>query len=91
MILLADGTGTLGTQVVRALVESGTPVRILTRRAERAAHLTGDGIEVCVGQQADNQQTLTLRDFDLYCSASSGNCGTAINANLWGPDWVPCD
>jgi hypothetical protein len=36
-------------------------------------------------QQADNQQTLTLRDFELYCSASSGNCGTAINANLWVP------
>jgi hypothetical protein len=36
-------------------------------------------------QQADNQQTLTLRDFELYCSASSGNCGTAINANLSRP------
>jgi hypothetical protein len=44
-----------------------------------------DGIDVCVGQQAVNQQTLTLRDFELYCSASSGNCGTAINANLWVP------
>jgi NADH dehydrogenase len=77
VILLAGGTGTLGTQVVRALVESGTPVRILTRRAERAAHLTGDGIEVCVGDIRDQAAIESaVRGATMVVSAVQGFAGT---------------
>jgi hypothetical protein len=69
------------------MVESGLSISGSGPKISSLVFTAGgaDGIEVCVGQQADNQQTLTLRDFELYCSASSGNCGTAINANLWVP------
>jgi uncharacterized protein YbjT (DUF2867 family) len=53
VILVAGGTGTLGTHVVRALAAHGTPVRILTRSAGRAAHLAHTGAEVCVGDVRD--------------------------------------
>lgn len=53
MILVAGGTGTLGTRTVRALTERGTPVRVLTRHAERASQLTGHGVEVSVGDVRD--------------------------------------
>jgi uncharacterized protein YbjT (DUF2867 family) len=54
MILVAGGTGTLGSRVVRALTEHGTPVRVLTRHADRASHLTGKGVEVSVGDVRDS-------------------------------------
>ena len=41
MILVAGGTGTLGTQVVRLLTGRGQTVRVLTRDPARAAHLPG--------------------------------------------------
>jgi len=53
MILVAGGTGTLGTRVVRALTEGGTPVRVLTRDAGRASHLSGQGVEISVGDVRD--------------------------------------
>lgn len=49
MILIAGGTGTLGTQVVSLLVARGLEVRILTREAARARHLEGDLVEVVKG------------------------------------------
>jgi uncharacterized protein YbjT (DUF2867 family) len=49
MILVAGGTGTLGTLVVQTLAAGGTPVRVLTRDVRRAAHLTADIVEVVVG------------------------------------------
>ncbi len=39
MILVAGGTGFLGSHIVRAIVAHGFPVRILTRRPDRAAEL----------------------------------------------------
>ncbi len=39
MILVAGGTGTLGTQIVRLLSARGAGVRVLTRDRSRAAHL----------------------------------------------------
>lgn len=39
MILVAGGSGRLGTQVVRGLAANGHPVRVLTRDPSRAAHL----------------------------------------------------
>ena len=53
MILIAGGTGTLGTQVVRLMAERGVETRILTRVPERARHLEGDLVEVVPGDVRD--------------------------------------
>jgi uncharacterized protein YbjT (DUF2867 family) len=47
MILVAGGTGRLGTILVRRLVDEGRAVRVLTRDPARAEHLPG--AEVAVG------------------------------------------
>ena len=69
MILVAGGTGTLGTQVVRRLCERGLGVRVLTRDPARAAHLPG------------TVQTLTgdLRDPAAVAKAVRG-CETVVSA-----------
>ncbi len=53
MILLAGGTGRLGTQVVRLLAARGFSVRILTRDPEHAKVLEGDRMEVQIGDVRD--------------------------------------
>ncbi len=53
MILIAGGTGTLGTQVVGLLTARGLEVRILTREPARARHLEGDLVEVVSGDVRD--------------------------------------
>ena len=69
MILVAGGTGTLGTQVVRRLSDRGQSVRVLTRDPTRAAHLP------------DTVQTLTgdLRDPAAVAAAVRG-CATVVSA-----------
>jgi NADH dehydrogenase len=47
MILVAGGTGRLGTELVRRLIAQGERVRVLTRDPAQAAHLPG--VEVVVG------------------------------------------
>jgi NADH dehydrogenase len=49
MILVAGGTGRLGSLVVAGLVAKGKRVRVLTRDADRAAHLADPLVEVVVG------------------------------------------
>src|SRR5215204_175984 len=53
MILIAGGTGTLGTQVVRLLTARGLEVRILTRDPARAEHLRGGLVEIVSGDVQD--------------------------------------
>lgn len=48
MILLAGGTGTLGTRIVGLLLDAGQQVRVLTRDPARASHL-GATVEVVPG------------------------------------------
>ncbi len=69
MILVAGGTGTLGTEVVRLLTTRGEQVRVLTRDPARAAHLPA-GISAVVGD---------LRDPDAAATAVDG-CTTVISA-----------
>ena len=57
MILVAGGTGTLGTKVVSLLAERGAHVRVLTRDRSRAQHL-GAGVETVEG---DVRSAATLR------------------------------
>ncbi len=54
MILIAGGTGTLGTRVVRLLTERGLMVRVMTREPGRARHLEGDLVEVVAGDVRDS-------------------------------------
>jgi len=70
VILVAGGTGTLGTLLVRALTASGEAVRVLTRDAGRADALRGAGVEVIVGD-VRNPTTAT---------EASGGCTTVISA-----------
>lgn len=55
MILIAGGTGTLGTQVTRRLTARGLKVRVLTRDPARAQHLQGDLVEIVPGDVRDPQ------------------------------------
>jgi uncharacterized protein YbjT (DUF2867 family) len=49
MILVAGGTGHLGSFLVQRLVAGGTPVRVLTRVRARATHLHHPAIEIVEG------------------------------------------
>ena len=55
MILIAGGSGSLGTQVVRELTDRGLPVRVMTRDSERAIHLRGSLVEIVVGDVLDQR------------------------------------
>ncbi len=57
MILVAGGTGRLGTDVVQGLLSRGERVRVLTRFARRADELAARGAEVVIGD-VRNPQTL---------------------------------
>jgi uncharacterized protein YbjT (DUF2867 family) len=70
VILVAGGTGTLGRQLVGALVAGGAAVRVLTRDRGRAAALRADGIEAVLGD---------LRDPAVAAQASTG-CATVVSA-----------
>ena len=52
MIVIAGGTGRLGSLLVRQLVDSGHAVRILTRNRDRADQF-GDQVEVITGNVRD--------------------------------------
>jgi uncharacterized protein YbjT (DUF2867 family) len=46
VIVVAGGTGTLGTRLVPRLIRQGLTVRVLTRDPSRAGHLAGPEVEV---------------------------------------------
>jgi uncharacterized protein YbjT (DUF2867 family) len=76
MILVAGGTGTLGSRVVRLLAERGEAVRVLTRDPARAGQLPGT-VEVLTGDVRD----------PAILSRAAGGCTTVISAihGLVGP------
>ena len=47
-VLVAGGSGRLGTRAVARLLDRGSTVRVLTREPGRAAHLP-EGVQVVVG------------------------------------------
>jgi NADH dehydrogenase len=53
MILIAGGTGRLGTQLVTRLAARGLEVRVLTRDPSRAHHLAGIASEIVEGDVRD--------------------------------------
>jgi NADH dehydrogenase len=53
VILVAGGSGRLGTLIVRRLVARGLGVRVLTRDRTRTAHIADRGVEVVEGDVRD--------------------------------------
>ena len=53
MILVAGGTGNLGSRLVAGLVAKGVPVRVLTRDPARAAQMLGPDVEAVRGDVRD--------------------------------------
>jgi NADH dehydrogenase len=53
VIVVAGGTGTLGTRLVPRLAEQGLAVRVLTRDPARAQHLACHGVQVVRGDVRD--------------------------------------
>jgi NADH dehydrogenase len=88
VILIAGGTGRLGTLVVHRLVDQGLDVRILTRDPQRAAHLPIRQVDVVTGDVRDAEGLArALVDVDVVVSAvqgltSPGSVDRDGNANL---------
>lgn len=76
MILVAGGSGRLGTEVVRRLLDRGQSVRVLTRDARRASALASAGAEVAVADVRD-PATLppAMTDVATVVSAVQGFAG----------------
>jgi len=53
VILVAGGSGRLGTLIVRRLAARGLRVRVLTRDRRRTAHFGGDRVEIIEGDVRD--------------------------------------
>jgi len=70
MIVLAGGTGRLGTRVVTLLRQREQELRVLTRDRSRAAHLAGQRVEIVEGD---------VRDLTAVRRAVAGT-GTVISA-----------
>jgi NADH dehydrogenase len=76
VIVVAGGTGTLGTRLLPRLAGQGLAVRVLTRDPARAQHLAGPGIEVARGDVRDPASiTRALRGAETVISAVQGFAG----------------
>jgi uncharacterized protein YbjT (DUF2867 family) len=76
VIVVAGGTGTLGTRLVPRLVGQGLAVRVLTRDPARAQHLAGPGVEVARGDVRDPASVAgALRGASTVISAVHGFAG----------------
>jgi uncharacterized protein YbjT (DUF2867 family) len=75
-VLVAGGTGRLGTLVVGDLASRGVAVRVLTRDQRRAAHLAGPNVEVVTGDVCDPLSVgAAVADTDVVVSAVHGFAG----------------
>jgi uncharacterized protein YbjT (DUF2867 family) len=76
MIVVAGGTGTLGTRLVPGLAERGLAVRVLTRDPARAQHLAGHCVEVVHGDVRDpGSVARALHGAGMVISAVHGFAG----------------
>jgi NADH dehydrogenase len=77
MILIAGGTGMLGTQVVRLLTARGLPVRLLNRDPTRRNHVESDLVDVAPGDvRAVRTVELAVAGAQAVISAIHGFTGT---------------
>jgi uncharacterized protein YbjT (DUF2867 family) len=80
VILVAGGTGRLGTLLVRRLADRGLPVRVLTREPARAAHLAGPLVQVVTGDLRDAASLPpALAGVDVVVSAVHGFAGSDVS------------
>jgi uncharacterized protein YbjT (DUF2867 family) len=76
VIVVAGGTGTLGTRLVPRLAGAGLAVRVLTRDPARARHLAGPGVDVARGDVRDAASVgRALRGAGTVISAVHGFAG----------------
>jgi len=76
VILVAGGTGRLGSLLVARLAERGVDVRVLTRDAQRAQHLEGIAADITVGDVRDRASVeRAVQGVDLVVSAVQGFAG----------------
>jgi uncharacterized protein YbjT (DUF2867 family) len=76
VILVAGGTGRLGTLVVRRLTADGRAVRVLTRDPKRADHLSDTGAEVASGDLRQPESLVAaMAEVDLVVAAAHGFAG----------------
>jgi uncharacterized protein YbjT (DUF2867 family) len=76
VILLAGGTGRLGSALTTRLTGRGLAVRVLTRDPGRAAHLAGHGVEVVTGDVRDRASVAaSVRGVTVVVSAVHGFAG----------------
>ena len=62
MILITGATGTVGSEVVRAVRERGERVRAFVRDPEKAREMLGDGVELAIGDFADARSVRAALD-----------------------------
>jgi NADH dehydrogenase len=76
VIVVAGGTGTLGTRLVPRLAGQDMAVRVLTRDPARARHLAGQGVDVVRGDVRDPAQVArAVRGARMVISAVHGFAG----------------
>src|SRR5262249_3894645 len=76
VILVAGGTGRLGTLVVSGLAGRGLKVRVLTRQPARAGHLVDTGAEIVRGDVRDRPSIQrAMAGIDRVVSAVHGFTG----------------
>ena len=76
MILVAGGTGRLGTALVTRLAGRGLPVRVLTRDPARAAHLSAERVQVMTGDVRESASLApAVRGAGVVVSAVHGFAG----------------
>jgi uncharacterized protein YbjT (DUF2867 family) len=75
-VLVAGGTGRLGTLVVHALATRGATVRVLTRDPARALHLAADRVNVVTGDVREPDSIAAATEgVDVVVSAVHGFAG----------------
>jgi len=74
VILVAGGTGLLGSRVVKVLTDAGEQVRVVTRDTRRASHLPA-GVEVVVGDLRRGPLDAAVDGCDCVVSAVHGFAG----------------
>lgn len=80
-VLVAGATGGVGQLVVAKLIERGTPVRVLTRSAEKAQQMFDSQVEVAVGdtRNADSLPAAMQEVTHLICCTGT----TAFPSTRW--------
>ena len=73
MILVAGGTGHLGSELVPLLLRQGRQVRVLTRDPSRARSVVGEKVELAAGDVGDARSVRdAMRGVDSVVSAVTG-------------------